>query len=46
MQWVYRPTLLNGEPINVIMEVCVPFVRTESKHKISPSGKTTRVTCG
>jgi TonB family protein len=27
MQWVYRPTLLNGEPIDVIMEVHVPFVR-------------------
>ena len=24
-EWVYRPTLLNGEPIEVIMEVCAPF---------------------
>src|SRR3974390_1616263 len=24
-QWIYRPTLLNGEPIEVIMEVCLFF---------------------
>ena len=24
-EWVYRPTLLNSEPIEVIVEVCVPF---------------------
>ncbi len=26
MEWVYRPTLLNGVAIEVITEVCVPFV--------------------
>jgi protein TonB len=26
MQWVYTPTLFNGEPIEVVMEVGVPFV--------------------
>lgn len=25
MKWVYTPTLLNGEPIEVVMEVYVPF---------------------
>jgi protein TonB len=24
-QWVYTPTLLNGQPIEVVMEVGVPF---------------------
>jgi len=24
-RWIYRPTLLNGEPIEVIMEVCLSF---------------------
>jgi hypothetical protein len=38
-QWVYKPTLLNGEPIVVIIEVCVPFVLTESRHKVSPCRK-------
>lgn len=36
MQWFYRPTLLNGEPIEVIMKVCVPFVPPQSKHEPSP----------
>jgi outer membrane biosynthesis protein TonB len=36
MQRVYRPTLLNDEPIKVIMSVCVPFVRRQSKQKPSP----------
>ena len=36
MHRVYRPTLLNGEPIKVIMKVCVPFVRRQSKQKPSP----------
>jgi TonB family protein len=31
MQWVYTPTLLNGEPIEVVMEVHVPFPRPQSK---------------
>ena len=26
MEWVYRPTLLNGVAIEVVTEVCVPFV--------------------
>lgn len=36
MQWVFRPTLLNGEPIQVITKVCVPFVRRTSKQTPSP----------
>lgn len=36
MQWVYRPTLLNGEPIEVIMRVCVPFVAHRAKPIRSP----------
>jgi len=36
MQWVYRPTLLNGGPIQVITKVCVPFVRRASKQTPSP----------
>ncbi len=32
MQWVYRPTLLNGEPIEVIIEVCVPL-SGQSRHR-------------
>jgi Gram-negative bacterial TonB protein C-terminal len=31
LQWVYRPTLLNGEPIDVLLKVCVPFVLRQSK---------------
>ena len=30
MQWVYRPTLLNGEPIEVVLEVHVLFVCPQS----------------
>jgi protein TonB len=40
MQRVYRPTLLNGEPIKVIMKVCVAFVRRQSKQKPSPCAQT------
>ncbi len=29
LQWVYRPTLLNGEAIEVATEVCVPFILSE-----------------
>jgi TonB family protein len=36
LQWVYKPTLLNGEPIEVIMKVCVPFVLRQSKQTPSP----------
>ena len=31
LQWVYRPTLLNGESIDVLLKVCVPFVLRQSK---------------
>jgi hypothetical protein len=27
LQWVYQPTLLNGEPMEMIMKMCVPLVR-------------------
>ncbi len=41
MQWVYRPTLLNGEPIEVVMEVRVPFVcRPSAKPATAPPAKT------
>ena len=36
LQWVYRSTLLNGEPLEVIMKVCVPFVPRQSKQTLSP----------
>jgi hypothetical protein len=36
MQWIYKPTLLKGEPIEVIMKVCVPFVLGQSKQSMSP----------
>jgi TonB family protein len=36
LQWVYRPTLLNGEPPKVIVKVCVPFVPRQSKQAPSP----------
>jgi hypothetical protein len=36
MQWVYTPTLLNGEPIEAIMKVCVPFVTRLSKQTPAP----------
>ncbi len=36
LQWVYRPTLLNSEPIEVIMKVCVPFIPRQSKQILSP----------
>jgi protein TonB len=36
LQWVYTPTLLNGEPIEVIMKVCVPFATRRSKQTPSP----------
>jgi hypothetical protein len=36
MQWVYKPTLLNGEPIEAIMKVCVPFVSRHSRQTPSP----------
>jgi periplasmic protein TonB len=25
LQWIYRPTLLNGNPVAVITEISVPF---------------------
>jgi hypothetical protein len=31
MQWVYRPTLLNGEPIEVVLEVKVWFPKSMEK---------------
>jgi hypothetical protein len=31
MQWVYRPTLLNGEPIEVVLEVQVWFPKSMGK---------------
>ena len=45
MQWVFRLTLLNGEPIVVVVEVCVPFILAESRHKTSPCGLTNRIRC-
>jgi hypothetical protein len=36
MQWVYKPTLLNGEPIDVILKVCVPFIPPHAKQTPSP----------
>ena len=36
LQWVYTPTLLNGEPIEVIMKVCVPFGTRQSKQAPAP----------
>ncbi len=36
-QWVYNPTLLNGEPIEAMTRVCVPFVCTGQTP--SPCGK-------
>lgn len=38
VQWVYRPTLLNGEAIEVATEVCVPFVLS----KLTPPPCATR----
>jgi protein TonB len=29
-QWVYRPTLLNGDPVEVTAEVDVPFTLDQS----------------
>ena len=26
LQWRYRPTLLNGEPLRGVINVCVPFI--------------------
>ena len=40
LQWVYRPTLLNGEAIDVATEVCVPFVL--SKRAPSPCATRSR----
>jgi TonB family protein len=45
LQWVYKPTLLNGQPVVVIMEVCVPFVLPQPTHQKSPCG-TARSRCG
>jgi protein TonB len=39
MQWVYRPTLLNGEPIEVVLEVQAWFPKSMGK-RIRP------VNCG
>jgi protein TonB len=36
MQWVYRPTTLNGEPLEVVITICVPFVLRQSKQTPSP----------
>ena len=41
LQWIYRPTLLNGEPIAVIMKVCVPFIRPQSRQTPSPCAPAT-----
>jgi hypothetical protein len=41
MQWVYRPTLLNNEPIDVVLRVCVPFAMRESKHALGPCSSPT-----
>jgi hypothetical protein len=43
LQWVYRPTLLNGEPLEVIMKVCVPFVPRQSKQTPSPCAPPTNI---
>lgn len=36
-QWVYRPTLLNGEPIEVVLEVQVWFPKSMEKRSSSIS---------
>jgi protein TonB len=36
LEWVYRPTLLNGEPLEAITKVCVPFVPRHLKKTLSP----------
>ncbi len=42
MQWVYRPTLLNGEPIEVITDVCVPFVHSKQTPPLCGTGRIRR----
>jgi TonB family protein len=35
-QWVYRPTLLNGKPVEVSTEIDIPFTFTEGKKASAP----------
>lgn len=37
MQWVFKPTLLNGEPIEVVLEVQVTLPRSNSPQRPTPT---------
>jgi outer membrane biosynthesis protein TonB len=43
LQWVYSPTtLMNGETLEVVMRVCVPFVPPQPRQTSSPCTDTIR----
>ena len=42
IQWIYAPTLLNGEPIEIITDVCIPFVLSKKSRSPCFNGFTLR----